>query len=238
MEDKNKTKEQLIDELVVIRRRVVELEAAKSEFDRLHESLVQDAEKLQIVIKDTMITLASTVDMRDSFKAGHQKRVAELACAIAAEMGLPEEKVEEIKLAALIHDIGKVSVSADLLTRPDRLGETEYNIIKNHPQAGYEILERAEFPHLIGRIILQHHERLNGSGYPQCLSGDDIILEARIMAVADVVEAIASQRSYRKALGIDRALKEITRYKNLLYDADVVDACAVLFTEKGFKWSE
>jgi len=238
MEDKNRTKEQLIDELVAIRRRVVELEAAKSEFDRLHESLLQDSEKLQIVIKDTMITLASTIDMRDSFKAGHQKRVAELACAIAMEMGLPEEKVKEIELAALVHDIGKVSVSADLLTRPDRLGETEYNIIKNHPQAGYEILERAEFPHLIGHIILQHHERLNGSGYPQGLSGDDIILEARIMAVADVVEAIASQRSYRKALGIDRALKEITRYKNLLYDADVVDACAGLFTEKGFKWSE
>ncbi|MBN2515294.1 MAG: HD domain-containing protein [Deltaproteobacteria bacterium] len=238
MEDKHKTKDRLIDELVAMRRRVAELEAAKSEFDRLHESLSQDSEKLRIVIKDIMITLASTIDTRDFFKAGHQKRVAELACAIAKEMNLSSEKIKEIELAALIHDIGKVSVSADLLTRPDRLGETEYNIIKNHPQTGYEILEKAEFPHLIARIILQHHERLNGSGYPQGLSGDDIIQEARIMAVADVVEAIASQRSYRKALGIDGALKEITRYKDLLYDADVVNACVRLFNEKRFKWSD
>jgi putative nucleotidyltransferase with HDIG domain len=238
MEDKYKTKDQLIDELVGIRRRVAELEVAKSAIDILNESLSQDSEKLRIVIQDIMITLASTIDTRDSFKVGHQKRVAELACAIAEEMHLSGEKIKEIELAALIHDIGKVSVSADLLTRPDRLGETEYNIIKNHPQTGYEILEKAEFPQFIARIILQHHERLNGSGYPQGLSGDDIILEARIMAVADVVEAIASQRSYRKALGLEGALKEVTRYKNLLYDIDVVDACVRLFTEKGFKWSE
>jgi putative nucleotidyltransferase with HDIG domain len=238
MEDKNKTKDQLIDELVAIRRWVAELEVEKSAIDRLNESLSQDAEKLRIVIKDIMITLASTIDTRDTFKTGHQKHVAELACAIAEEMNLSGEKIREIELAALVHDIGKVSVSADLLTRPDRLGETEYNIIKNHPQTGYEILEKAELPEFIGRIILQHHERLNGSGYPHGISGDDIILEARIMAVADVVEAIASQRSYRKALGIDGALKEITRYKNLLYDSDVVDACVTLFTKKGFKWSE
>jgi putative nucleotidyltransferase with HDIG domain len=238
MEDEHKTKNQLIDELVAVRRRVAELEATQSEFDLFNESLSQDSVRLRTVIKDLMITLASTVDMRDSFKAGHQKRVAELACAIATEMGLPEEHVEEIELAALIHDIGKVSVSADLLTKPDRLGETEYNIIKNHPQVGYDILLKAEFPQFIARIILQHHERLNGSGYPSGISGDDIILEARIMAVADVVEAIASQRSYRKALGIDRALKEISRYKNLLYDAHVVDACVRLFNEKGFKWSK
>jgi putative nucleotidyltransferase with HDIG domain len=225
--DKHKTKDQLIDELMTMRRRIAALEAAQSKFDRLHEPLSQDSENLLIVIKDLMITLASTVDLPDSYRTGHQKRVAELACEIATEMDLPDEHIEKIELAALVNDIGKVSVSADLLTRPDRLRKTKDTISrKSHSQVGYDLLVKAQFPQFTSRIILEHHERSNGSGYPNCMSGDDIILEARIIAGADVVEAITSQRSNGKARDIDEALKEISMlYQTLLYDAHVVDAC-------------
>lgn len=220
-EDQHKTKDQLIDELMTMRRRIAALEAAQSEFDRLHEPLSQDSENLQIVIKDLMITLASTVDMPDSYKTGHQKRVAELACEIATEMDVPNESIEIIQLTALVRDIGKISVSADLLTIPDHFSETEDNILKSHSRTGYDILIKANFPLFNARIVMQHQER--SKGY---ISGDDIILEARIIAGADVVEAIASQRSNRKARDIDEALKEISMlYQTLLYDAQVVDAC-------------
>ena len=136
----------------------------------------------------------------------------------------------------MIHDLGKISTPADILSKPGRLNEHEFGIIRSHPQAGYDILKEVEFPWPIAQIILQHHERMGGSGYPQGLSGEDILLEARILGVADVVEAMASHRPYRPALGIDKALEEISNNRGALYDADVVDACSRVFREKGFKW--
>jgi putative nucleotidyltransferase with HDIG domain len=177
--------------------------------------------------------------MKDPYTAGHQRGVAQLACAIAKEMGLPEEQIEGIRMAGLIHDIGKITIPAEILSRLGPLNDLEYGIIKTHSQAGYNILNGTiEFPWPVAQIVLQHHERMDGSGYPQGLSGEEILLEARILAVADVVEAMASNRPYRSARGIDKALKEISRNKGILYDPEVVDACLKLFTEKGFKFEE
>jgi PAS domain S-box-containing protein/putative nucleotidyltransferase with HDIG domain len=189
-------------------------------------------------LRDTMIatvnTLASTVEMRDPYTAGHQRRVTILASAIAEEIGLTEEQFDGLRLAGLIHDIGKITVPVEILNKPGRISETEFNIIKTHPQAGYNILKEIDFPWPVAQIILQHHERLDGSGYPQGLKDGGIMLEAKILAVADVVEAMASHRPYRPALGIEVALEEITKNRGVLYDPEVTDICQRLFTEKGF----
>jgi len=174
--------------------------------------------------------------MKDPYRHSHQKRVAQLACAIAREMNLPEEQIEGIRVAGNIHDIGKISVPMEILNKPGRVNKNEFGIIKNHAQAGYDILKTIEFPWPIAQIVLQHHERMDGSGYPQGLSGKDILLEARILGVADVVEAMVSRRPYRPALGIDKALEEISKNRGILYDPEVVDACLKLFTEKRFEF--
>jgi len=171
--------------------------------------------------------------MRDPYTAGHQRRVAELASAIAKEMRLPKEKIEGIHMAGLIHDIGKIAVPAEILSKPSKLSKMEMDLIKAHSQVGYELLKEIDFPWPVANIVLQHHERLDGVGYPQGLKGDEILLEARILAVADVVEAMASHRPYRPALGLDAALDEIKQGKGKLYEPAAVDACLVLF-EKGF----
>jgi putative nucleotidyltransferase with HDIG domain len=176
--------------------------------------------------------------MRDPYTAGHQARVTRLACAIAKETGLPDERIQGLNVAGTLHDLGKMYVPAEILSKPTRLTESEMMIIKAHPQAAYDILKGIEFPWPVAQIVLQHHERRDGSGYPQGLSGDDILLEARILAVADVVEAMASHRPYRPAHGIDKALEEISQNRDLLYDAGVVDACLKLFREKGFELDE
>lgn len=175
-------------------------------------------------------------ETRDPYTADHEKRVAKLAAAIAVEMGLSENQVEGIRLAGGIHDLGKISVPADILNKPARLSEIEYSLIKIHPEAGYNILKDIDIPSPIALIVLQHHERLDGSGYPGGLKDGDIIPEARIMAVADVVEAIASYRPYRPTLGIDKALDEISKNRGVLYDSQVVDACLTLFQKKGFSF--
>lgn len=198
----------------------------------------QSAEKILIALEATIESIARTTEIRDPYTAGHQKRVAQLAFAIAVEMSLPPDKAEAIRIAAVIHDIGKMYVPAEILAKPGKLSENEFGLIKIHPQAGYDILKNIEFPWPIARIVIQHHEKMNGSGYPSGLSGEAIIMEARILVVADVVEAMASDRPYRPALGIDKALEEISREKGTLYDADAVDACVRLFTEKGFKFEE
>ena len=176
------------------------------------------------------------VSIRDPYTAGHQRRVTKLACAIAKEIGLTKEQIEGLRVAAIIHDIGKINIASEILSKPGRLTKLEFEMIKTHPQTGYEILKEIEFPWPVAQIVLQHHERMNGSGYPQGLSGKDILIEARILGVADVVEAMASYRPYRPALGIDKALEEILNNKGVLYDPDVVDACLKVFTEKGFKF--
>jgi len=179
--------------------------------------------------------LSSTTEKRDPYTAGHQRRVADLARAIGQEIGLPAERVEGLRLAGTIHDIGKVTVPAEILSKPTPLTEIEYKLIQSHPKVGYDIVQDIEFSWPIAQMILQHHERLNGSGYPNGLKGEEILLEARILAVSDVVEAMASYRPYRPALGIEVALKEIEKNNGILYDPDVVSACLALFREKGFK---
>jgi PAS domain S-box-containing protein len=208
-----------------------------TERKRVEEELQQSFEKLQRTFEGTVNVLVSVVEIRDPYTAGHQRRVTQLACAIAKEMGLSEGQIGGIHMAGLIHDIGKISVPAEILSKPSPLTELEYGLIKMHPQVGYDILNGTiEFPWPVAQIILQHHERMDGSGYPQRLSGEAILLEARILGLADVIEAMASHRPYRSALGIDKALEETSQNKGVLYDPEVVDVCSKIFTEKGFEF--
>lgn len=206
-----------------------------SEQKRSREELDRTLDNLQAVMKGTIQAMAYTVETRDPYTAGHQQRVADLSRAIANEMGLPENQIEGVFMAGVIHDLGKISVPAEILSKPGRIPEIEFSLIKIHPRSGYDILKGIEFPWPIAQIVLQHHERMDGSGYPQGLSGEDILIEARILAVADVVEAMASHRPYRPALGIDAALEEISAKKNAHFDKDVVDACLKLFDTKDLK---
>jgi PAS domain S-box-containing protein/putative nucleotidyltransferase with HDIG domain len=191
--------------------------------------------KLVKAMEDTLQAMAMIVEMRDPYTAGHQRRVSQLSCAIADGMGFSADQVTGLRLAGLIHDIGKVRVPAEILTNPNRLTEAEKTMIKMHPVLGYDVLKTLDLPWPVAKIVHQHHERMNGSGYPLGLVGKDIIPEARVLAIADVVEAIASHRPYRPALGIDKALEEISKQKNTLYDSDAVDSCLKLFKERGFK---
>ncbi|PKM78453.1 MAG: hypothetical protein CVU90_01560 [Firmicutes bacterium HGW-Firmicutes-15] len=193
-------------------------------------------ETVRHILEGTVNALSMTAEKRDPYTAGHQRRVADLACAIAKEMGICEEDMETIRIGAILHDLGKMFIPNDILSKPGELNDIEMLMIKTHPQAGYDIVKPIAFHHLIGQIILQHHERLDGSGYPNGISGSDIIMEARIIAVADVVEAMTFHRPYRSALGLDRALEEIKQNKGTRFDLDVVQACLALFTNKGFKF--
>ncbi len=188
-------------------------------------------------LENAVDAIATTLEMRDPYTAGHQRRVADLAAAIAHELGLPEEQVGAIHLAGTVHDLGKIHIPAEILTKPGKLNELEYKFIKTHPKAGYDILKGIDFPWPIAQMVLQHHERLDGSGYPNGLHGDDIILEARILAVADVVEAMFSHRPYRAGLGLDAALAEITAHRGSLYDSAAVNACVKLLREHGYSLS-
>lgn len=189
---------------------------------------------LKRAIGATIQVMVSAVESRDPYTAGHQIRVSKLACAIATEMGLPQEKIEGIRMASSIHDIGKLSIPAEILSRPKRLTDCEFSLIKEHPRKGYEILKDVESPWPLAEIVYQHHERMNGSGYPRNLKDDEILIDARITAVADTVEAMASHRPYRPALGIEVALEEIEKNKGTCYDSTVANACLKLFREKGY----
>jgi PAS domain S-box-containing protein len=206
-----------------------------TERKQAEEELRQSYVRLRKTLEGTIHVLVSAIERRDPYTAGHQRRVAQLACAIAKEMGLSAERIEGTRMAAVIHDIGKVNVPAEILSKPGSLNHIEFGLIKMHPQVGHDILDGAiDFPWPVAEMVLQHHERMDGSGYPQGLSGEEILLEARILAVADVVEAMSSHRPYRPALSIDEALDEISRNRDVLYDPEVVDACLKLFSEKGF----
>ena len=200
------------------------------------EELKQTLEKLRKSLAGTIQALSSTVETRDPYTAGHQRKVSNLARAIAREMGLSNDTVDTIRMAGIIHDIGKISVPAEILSKPGKLLDMEMNLIRVHSQSGYDILKDVGLPYPIAEIALQHHERLDGSGYPQGLKNGQILLEARIISVADVVEAIASYRPYRPALGIDVALEEIEKNAEILYDREAVEACLRLFREKGFEF--
>jgi len=205
-----------------------------AERKRAEEELRQSFEKLRRALEGTVTTLVSVIEMRDPYTAGHQRRVTQLTCAIARDMGLPEEQIEGLRMAGLIHDIGKITIPAEILSNPGRLNDFQWGMIRAHPQIGYEILKTVEFPWPVAQIVLQHHERVDGSGYPQGLSDGDILMKARILAVADVVEAMASHRPYRPPRGLDKALEEISQNRGVLYDPEVVDVCLKLFTEKEF----
>ena len=192
-------------------------------------------EKLDKSLDQAIVAIAATVEMRDPYTAGHQRRVAELAVAIASEMGLPAEQIEGIRIAGIVHDIGKIHVPAEILSNPSKLSDAEFSIIKTHPQVGYEILHSIDFPWPVAQIVLQHHEKMDGSGYPNGLKGEDILIESRILCVADVVEAMASHRPYRPGFGIFPALQEISRNKGRLYDQNVVKAVMTLFLDKGYE---
>jgi PAS domain S-box-containing protein/putative nucleotidyltransferase with HDIG domain len=204
---------------------------ARSEHEK-HAAILRQS------LEQSIQTIAATVEARDPYTAGHQRRVGELAAAIAREMGLPEEQVNGVHLAAIIHDVGKIHIPAEILSKPGRLNDIEYLLIKTHPQSGYDILKDVKFPWPIADIILQHHERQDGSGYPHGLKGDQILLESRILAVADVVEAMSSHRPYRPTLGTVAALSEIGRGRGSAYEPAVVDACSRLFVDKGFRFGE
>jgi PAS domain S-box-containing protein len=194
----------------------------------------QNFEKLRKALRATVQSISLTLEMKDPYTSGHQQRVSDLAQSIAKEMGLSADRQDFIQTASAIHDIGKISIPSAILSKPTKLSDLEFGLIKTHSQSGYNILKDIEFPWPVADVVLQHHERMNGSGYPQGLKEYDILLEARILAVADVVEAITFHRPYRPAMGIDFALEEISRNKGILYDADVVDACLKLFQEKNY----
>ena len=226
------------EELLARVRTHLELQRLRSHLedvvDERTAELKESERKLSASLLEFIIALAATVEMRDLYTAGHQKRVAHLAVAMAKEMKLSEEQIEGIHLAAVVHDVGKIKIPAEILSKPGRLSEIELSMIKQHPLSGYEILKGIDFPWPIAQIVLQHHERMDGSGYPQGLKGDAILLESRIIAVADVVEAMASHRPYRPALGIDVALKEVSQFRGVKYDAQAVDACVALFKEQNY----
>ena len=200
------------------------------------ERLQQSYNKLQQNLDETVNAMSLTVEERDPYTAGHQRRTADLAVTLARKMGLSSQVVKGIQTAGLIHDIGKISIPAEILSKPGRLNEVEIQLIRRHPQVAYEILRNIDFPWPVDQIVLQHHEKVNGSGYPMGLSGKEMLVEAKILCVADVVETIASHRPYRPGLGIDKALSEISKNKGVLYDPVVVDACLDLFRKDGYRF--
>ena len=211
-------------------------EDKKTKDSLIEEELKQSYEKLQKFIEGTAHIITKIVEIRDPYSKGHQQRVSQLATAIAREMKLPQDKIEGVRFASLVHDVGKINLSTEIVSKPSKLVEVEFNLIKNHPKIGYDILKKVDFPWPIAEIVFQHQEKIDGSGYPRGLKGDEILIEAKILGVANVVEATSSYKSYRPALSIDESLAEISKNKNILFDPEVVDTCLKLFKEKGFRF--
>ena len=205
---------------------------------RMQQRLQRSLDNLKEVMDGTIRAMALAVEMRDPYTSGHQHRVAQLAQAIAEEISLPADTIEGVYMAASIHDIGKISLPAEILSKPLKLTEIERKMIQAHSKVGFDILNGVDFSWPIAQIVLQHHERMDGSGYPHGLGGKEVLIEARIVGVADVVETMASHRPYRPAMGLDRALEEVMKNKGRLYDEKVVNACLILFNEKGFEFPE
>jgi len=199
---------------------------------------VRNLNRLQKLLRNTIEALSGTMELRDPYTTGHQKKVSRLATAVARELGVGQLAIDGIYMAAIVHDLGKVGVPTEILTKPTVLDENEFAIIKTHSRIGYDILKNIDFPWPVAQAVLEHHERINGSGYPAGLREDVICFEAKIIAVADVVEAIASDRPYRPGLGLDKALEEIEKNKGTLFDPLSVEACIRLCREKGFTFAE
>ena len=230
------TKEAISEEEILYLQEVVTDISIGIKSLRLERGLQQSYERIRKTLNGTIDAIANICEKRDPYTAGHEKRVTQLACAIARKMRLSEDQIEGIRVTSYLHDIGKMEVPAEILSKPTKLNEIEFSLIKAHAQTGYEILKGVEFPWPVAQIVLQHQERLDGSGYPNGLKGNEIMLEARILAVADTIEAMSSHRPYRPALGLDMALKEITQKKGILYDPAVVDACLTLFRRERFQF--
>jgi len=199
------------------------------------EEILRNMKQMRKNLDGTIQAISRTVEIRDPYTAGHQRRTTDMARAVAYEMGLSKQLIEGIRMAGSIHDLGKISAPSEILSKPGKISDLEFSLIKEHPLAGFEILKGIDFKSPVADIVLQHHERLDGSGYPYGLKGEEILLEARILGVADVIEAMASHRPYRPALGIDDAFEEITMKRGILYDPDVVDASIDLFTKRGYQ---
>jgi PAS domain S-box-containing protein/putative nucleotidyltransferase with HDIG domain len=206
-----------------------------TEHRQAEQRIAETLNRLRVAMGGIIQVVSATVETRDPYTAGHQKRVANLARAIAREMGLSEDRVDGLRTACVIHDLGKISIPAEILSKPTKLSEIEYKLIQAHSQRGHDILQGIDFPWPVAEMVLQHHERMNGSGYPKGLKGENILLEARILAVADVLEAMASHRPYRPTLGMDAALEEIEKNRGILYDPVAADTCLKLIREKGFR---
>ncbi|GEM_PF-4861267 len=205
--------------------------------DYLEEKVQQRTLEVRKTLAGVIEAIITMTEMRDPYTAGHQRRVAQLACAIARQMGRPAEEIEGLQMAGVLHDIGKICVPAEILSKPGKLTSMEMGIVKAHPQTGYDILKNIDFPRPIAQIVLQHHENIDGTGYPRGLKGEDILLKARILRVADTVEAMFSFRPYRANLGINEALAEIRRNRGVFYDVDAADACLKLFEENRFQFA-
>jgi len=215
-----------------------ELHGKVLETRRSEDYLQSTLDRLERSLEGTFRAMSLTLELRDPYMAGHQQRVSSLAVAVAQEMNLPWEKIEGIRFAGIIHDIGKISAPAEIMTKPCRLTKTEFQLVKDHPRVGYDMIKDIAFPWPVAHIILQHHERLDGSGYPDGLVGDAILAEARILAVADVVEALCALRPYRPARGIEKGLEEIRKGRGIRYDTRAVDACIRLFREGRFSFKK
>jgi response regulator RpfG family c-di-GMP phosphodiesterase len=223
-----------IAEFIARLKRVLAERAGRAELRSALEAAQLNLDKFQRAMEGIVQAISVAVEMRDPYTAGHQQRVADLACAIAMQLGINDDDIFGLRMACVIHDLGKITVPAGILAKPGRLSPLEYELIKNHVQAGYDILKQIEFPWPLAQIILQHHERLDGSGYPQGLRGDDIMLMSRILAVADVFETIASHRPYRPSLGRQHAVDELQNNSGLLYDEKVVAACLQVLSQERF----
>ena len=215
-----------------------ELHGKVLETRRSEDHLQNNLDRLERALEGAFKAMSLTLEIRDPYMAGHQHRVSSLAVAIAQEMNLAWEKIEGLRFAGIIHDIGKIAAPVEIMTKPCRLTKTEFQLIKEHPRVGYEMIKNIAFPWPLAHIILQHHERLDGSGYPEGLVGDAILPEARILAVADVVEAVCALRPYRPALGLEKGLEEIRKGRGIRYDTRVVDACIKLFRDGRFSFKK
>jgi len=222
-----------LQEMVIRIKRVIQERENAAERNRMEQELQERSRRLKKGLEDTISVLSRAIETRDPYTSGHQKRVSELSCLIGKEIHLPPEQLDGLRLAGLIHDIGKISIPSEILNKPGRLSEVEYNLIKTHSEIAYEILKDIDFPWPIADMVLQHHERLDGTGYPKGLKSDNILLEAKILAVADVVDAMAAHRPYRPSLGVDQALEEITRSRDRLYDSRIVEACLRVINREG-----
>ena len=236
MKNIEEKKDQLVEELQEMHEKVAELEKIVVRYHQLEKEPHQSYGKLQKFIEGIAYIITEIVEIRDPYLTGHHQRVSKLATAIAQEMKLPQDKIEGVRFASLVHDVGRVNLPTEIVSKPSKLVEVEFNLLKNHPRTGYEILKKVDFPWPIAEIVFQHQEKIDGSGYPRGLKGDEILIEAKILGVANVVEAMSSYKSYRPALSIDESLTEISKYENILFDPEVVDACLRLFKEKGFKF--